>query len=138
MTCTSREHEQNMLLTGDCPACGCAEPRARGISPLAQEVIDALTKRGGPVEEMTQRCRRIETRVTNMLRAIGMSPGCTIPDPKRGTAVCHDGAVHVSSPEVTLAEVAVAAVRGNQNKPGVMPVIVCNQPWGHVYINGKE
>lgn len=155
MSCRSESHEHNLIITGSCPACGERAVKP-GLSPVAQEVvdaltksgaihmsspqavIDALTKHGGPVDEMTQRCRRIETRVTNLLRAIGMSPGCTIPDPKRGTAIHHDGAIHVSSPEVSLAEVAVAAVRANKNKAGVMPVMLCNQPWGHVYINGKE
>lgn len=137
MSCRSESHEHNLIITGSCPACGERAVKP-GLSPLAQEVLDALTKHGGPVDEMTQRCRRIETRVTNLLRAIGMSPGCTIPDPKRGAAVHHDGAIHVSSPEVSLAEVAVAAVRANKNKAGVMPVMLCNQPWGHIYINGKE
>ena len=127
MSCTSREHEQNLILTGSCPACG-EGVRQAPVDPAVSAVMD----------EMLQRCRRMETRVTNLLRAIGLSPGATIPDPSRGTALYRDGKVHVSSPEVTLADVAVAAVRGTKGNTSTVQIVLCNQPWGHIHVTGKE
>lgn len=93
---------------------------------------------GDPNVEVLERVRRLETRVTNAMRSVGLMPGASPPDPLRGTAVYADGAVHVSSPNVPLGEVAKAAVRGADRHTNVVQIILCNQLWGSLRIHGFE
>lgn len=93
---------------------------------------------GDPNVETLQRVRRVETRVTNLLRSIGMTPGSNPPDPAAGRAIYEDGAVYVTSGDVPISEIMVAATRGNCGKSGVVKVILHNQLVGAVNVHGKH
>lgn len=93
---------------------------------------------GDALVETVERMRRLETRVTNTMRALGLLPGAHTPDPLRGTAIYQDGAVHVSSPNVPLGEVARAALLGTDGKTQVVNIILCNQLWGALHIHGAK
>ena len=96
-----------------------------------------VERRDAVQQEVLERMRRVETRVTNLLRAIGMVPGAPVPDPQRGVAVYKDGVVHVTAPTVTMADVSVAAVRGSE-KGGEVPIVLNNQLWGVIDVPCKE
>lgn len=85
--------------------------------------------------EALERMRRLETRVTNVMRSVGLMPGVHTPPPLEGSAIYKDGTVHVSSPSVTLGEVAKAAVLGCDSDVQEVQVILCNQPWGALRIH---
>lgn len=92
---------------------------------------------GNPEEEVLQRMRRLETRVSNLLRCVGMLPSCNPPDPLKGRAVYDEGVVYVTSPDVSLAEVSAAAVRGADGRSRTVLIVLNNQPWGELVVRGK-
>lgn len=111
----------------------------RSPLPTPREADGAafLRKQYLVMEELLERVRRLETRNTNLLRAIGMVPGAPVPDPQRGVAMYKDGVVHVTAPTVTMADVSVAAVRGSE-KGGAVPIVLNNQLWGVIDVPCKE
>lgn len=93
---------------------------------------------GDPQEETLQRMRRLETRVSNLLRSIGMTPGSNPPDALAGRAFYEDGVVYATSGDVTIGELLVVATRGHNGKSGVVKVILHNQLVGALNVHGKH
>lgn len=93
---------------------------------------------GDPLQEILHRMRRVETRVTNFMRANGQVPGCNPHDPLPGAAVYDNGQVYVTRADVTLADILTVAVLGSSGKSGVVNVILHNQLVGVVNVQGKH
>lgn len=101
---------------------------------------------GSPMKEVLERMRRLETRVTNTMRATGLVPHAHAPDARQGTVTYSEEALagqihrtlHVSSPNVAIAEISRVAVN---NAPRgcdtLMHIVLCNQPWGQMVVHGE-
>lgn len=93
--------------------------------------------KGDPQVEVLERVRRIETRMTAVLRAMGVTPGARLPASVRSRAIYHDGAVYCTSNSVTLGEVASAAVLGCKGESVNVPIFLGDLRLGSIDVNGK-
>lgn len=94
-------------------------------------------------DELTRRMVRLETRVSNALRCVGIVPGATPADATTGRAIYDvEGpqglpAVYVTTPEVTIGEVLACATRGGNGSSTDVTVVLCNQVVGVLRVHGK-
>lgn len=88
--------------------------------------------------EILQRLRRMETRLTNFMRATGMVPGTNPFEPNPPTVIFDRGSVYVTRADVTLADILTAAAIGSSGKSGAVNVILHNQLVGVVNVQGKH
>jgi hypothetical protein len=94
---------------------------------------------GDPNVEILERMRRLETRVTNSMRGVGLMPSARTHDPLNGVAALQDGVIYVTSPEVSLAEVSKLAVRSaTLGRDTTFSIVLCNQPWGAIVVRGER
>jgi hypothetical protein len=86
---------------------------------------------------------RLETRVSNALRCIGIVPGSTPADTTTGRAVYDSEgpqgipAVYVTTPEVTIGEILACATRGGNGSSTDVTVVLMNQIVGVFRVHGK-
>ncbi|WP_055128567.1 hypothetical protein [Pseudomonas mediterranea] len=89
---------------------------------------------GDPLVEVVQRMRRVETRVTNMCRSLGLLPMTNSPNPMSPWVVCQGNTLYVSSPAATIGEISHAAVQGCGHIGGTFQIVLLNQPWGSITV----
>lgn len=93
---------------------------------------------GNPQTELLERTRRVETRLTNLIRTLGLHPGRSTPDPMKARVLHDDGVLYVSSPSVTMAEIGhAAAVAASADSDTTFIIVLCNQPWGEITVPGS-
>jgi len=84
-------------------------------------------------EREGRRLVRIETRLTNALRRLGLHPGHEPgPTPAGRAIVDSDGNVVVTGPDVTVGEIAEVAVLAGGH--GERKILFHNQVWGTVSV----
>jgi hypothetical protein len=84
-------------------------------------------------EREGRRLVRIETRLTNALRRLGLHPGHEPgPTPAGRAIVDSDGNVVVTGPDVTVGEIAEVAVLAGGH--GERKILFHNQVWGTVTV----
>lgn len=118
------------------------KPRPRGADATAQTGAYG----GDENREMLERMRRLETRVTNTLRSLGVMPNAHAPDGRNGVVTYSDSwegdvqvrYLHVSSPNVAIAEISrVAVLHAPHGCDTTMHIVLCNQPWGQMVVRGQ-
>lgn len=94
-------------------------------------------------DTVLRRMVRLETRVSNALRSIGIVPGATPGDTTTGRAV-YDAeglqglpTVHVTTPDVTIGEILACATRGGNGSSQDVRVVLLNQLVGVLRVHGK-
>jgi hypothetical protein len=93
---------------------------------------------GNPQTESLERIRRVETRLTNLIRTLGLHPGRSTPDPMKPRVLHADGVLYVSSQMVTMAEIGLAAaVAASADSDTTFKIVLCNQPWGEITVPGS-
>lgn len=93
---------------------------------------------GNPQTELLERTRRVETRLTNLIRSMGLHPGRSTPDPMKPRVLHADGVLYVSGPFVTMAEVGhAAATAASADSDTTFKIVLCNQPWGEITVPGS-
>jgi len=85
---------------------------------------------------------RVETRVSNALRCMGIVPGATPADVGTGRAIYDaDGpggpCVYVTTPTVSIGEILAVATRGGGGSSAEVPVLLANRVVGILRIHGK-
>lgn len=98
--------------------------------PVTMVVTPDLLQR---FEREGRRLVRIETRLTNALRRLGLHPGHEPgPTPAGRAIVDSDGNVVVTGPDVTVGEIAEVAVLAGGH--GERKILFHNQVWGTVTV----
>lgn len=88
-------------------------------------------------ERAERRLVRVETRLTNALRRLGLHPGHEPgPTPAGRAIVDSDGNVVVTGPDVTVGEIAEAVVLAGGH--GERKILFHNQVWGTVSVLQAE
>lgn len=118
------------------------KPRPRGAEATAQGGAYGSDEN----RETLERMRRLETRVTNTLRSLGVMPNAHAPDARNGVVTYTDALengervryLHVSSPNVAIAEISrVAVMHAPHGCDTTMHIVLCNQPWGQMVVRGQ-
>ncbi len=100
---------------------------------------------GDILEEIYKRLVRVETRLSNVLKIHGVMPSAKPPmltqkAVYQGAATQGEPAtVYVTGLDVTLAEVALAAVRGQpEGAGGTVRIVIGNQLLGELFVHGNH
>lgn len=101
------------------------------------------TEQADPINLALKRMIRLETRVSNLLRCMGMVPGSSPADADTGRAMYQaDGyngspMVYATTPSVTLGEVLACATRGGNGATQDVRLVLLNQLVGVIRVHGK-
>jgi hypothetical protein len=78
--------------------------------------------------DVVRRLVRVETRLSQALRCLGIRPGQLDPSMAPSTVTIRDGQLIVSGADVNVGDIALAAIVAGLKGP--VPIIVANLPWG--------
>lgn len=93
---------------------------------------------GDPQVELLSRMRRMETRLMNLSRSMGMLPGMHQPDPRNPVAVVNGNDIIVTSPSVSIGDILATGVIALDGKTAWMNVVLMNQTVATVLIQGRD
>lgn len=94
---------------------------------------------GEAVEEILQRMRRLETRVTNVMRSVGLMPTAKAFDPEKSGVHLEGRVIHINDLNTPIAAISqVAVVNATPGIDTTFQIVLLNQAWGEITVRGAR